>query len=91
MGCLLEALVLTYPDPTREYILDMDASDHSVDAVFLQVPEGREVIVAYYSKSLSAAEKNYCTIRKKLLVVIKAVKHFRPSLYGRRLWLLRKL
>jgi len=39
--------------------------------------------VAYYSKTLAAAEKNYCTTRKKLLAVVKAVKHFRPYLYGR--------
>jgi len=39
--------------------------------------------VAYYSKALSALEKNYCTTRRELLAVVKAVKHFRPYLYGR--------
>jgi len=48
------------------------------------VQEGREVVVAYYSKSLSPAERNYCTTRKELLAVIKSVKHFRPYLYGMR-------
>jgi len=83
-GCLLEAPVLAYSDPAREYILDTDASDYNVGAVLLQVQEGQEVVVAYYSRSLSAAEKNYCTTRKELLAVIKVVKHFRPYLYGRR-------
>jgi len=39
--------------------------------------------MAYYSKALSAPEKNYGTTRRELLAVVKAVKHFRPYLYGR--------
>jgi len=39
--------------------------------------------VAYYSKTLAAAEKNYCTTTKELLAVVKAVKHFWLYLYGR--------
>jgi len=52
-GRLLEAPILAYPDPNLEYILDTDASDQNVGAVLSQVQEGREVVVAYYSKSLS--------------------------------------
>jgi len=70
---------LAYPDPNLKYILDTDASDQNVGAVLSQVQEGREVGVAYYNKSLSLTERNYCTTRKELLAVIKSVKHFRPS------------
>jgi len=80
---LLEAPILAYPDPNLEYILDTDASDQNVGAVLSQVQESREVVVAYYSKSLSPTERNYCITRKELLAVIKSVKHFRPYLYGR--------
>jgi len=80
--CLVEAPILAYPDPAKEYILDTDASNHTVGAVLSQVQDGREVVVAYYSKALLAAEKNYCTTRRELLAVVKAVKHFRPYLYG---------
>jgi len=55
--------------------------------VLSQVQEGREVVVAYYSKSLSPTERNYCTTRKEMLAVIKSVKHFRHYLYGRKFWL----
>jgi len=55
-GRLLEAPILAYPDPNLEYILDTDASDQNVGAVLSQVQEGREVIVAYYNKSLSPTE-----------------------------------
>jgi len=56
-----------------------------VGAVLSQVQGGSEVVVAYYSKTLAAAEQNDCTTRKELLVVVKAVKHFWPYLYGRTL------
>jgi len=80
----MEAPILAYPDPAKEHSLDTDASDHSVEAVLSQVEGGSEVVMAYYSKALAAAERNYCTTKKKLLAVVKAVKHFRPYLYGRR-------
>jgi len=63
--------------------LDTDASNHNVGAVLFQVQDGRKVVVAYYSKALSAPEKNYFTTGKELLAVVKAVKHFRPYPYGR--------
>jgi len=80
---LTEAPILAYPDPAKEYILDIDTSDHSVRAVLSQVQAGSKVVVAYYSKTFAAAEKNYCTTRKELLAVVRAVNHFRPYLYGR--------
>jgi len=79
----VEAPILAYPDPAQEYILDTDASNHNVGAALSQVQDGCEVVVVYYSKALSAPEKNYCTTRRELLVVVKSVKHFRPYLYGR--------
>jgi len=71
-----------YPDPAKEYILDTDANNHNVGAVLSQVQDGRKVVVAYYSKALSAPEKNHCITRRELLAVVKAVEHFRPYLYG---------
>ena len=81
---LVGAPILGYPDPSLQYILDTDASDMGVGAVLSQVQEGRERVVAYYSKTLSPAERNYCVTRRELVAVIKAMKHFRPYLYGQR-------
>jgi len=69
-------------DPAKEYILNTDASNHSVGAVLSQVQSETEVVGACYSKTLSATKKNYCTTRKELLAVVKAIRHFRPYLYG---------
>lgn len=63
--------------------MDTDASDHNVGAVPYQVQDGREVVVACYSKAILAFEKNYCSFRKKLLAIVEAVKHFRSYLYER--------
>lgn len=79
---LVTASMSSYPDPTRKYILDTDASDVGVEAVLSQVQEGKELVIAYYSKTPAPPEKNYCVARKELLAVVKAVKHFQPYLYG---------
>jgi len=78
---LMEAPIIACPDPVIEYIHDTDTSDYSMRGC--PVPNGTEVVVAYYSKILSTAEKNHCTTRKELLAVVKAVKHFWPYLYER--------
>ena len=81
---LVEAPILGYPDPRLSYILDTDASDVGVGAVLSQVQDGRERVIAYFSKTLTSAERNYCVTRRELLAVVKAIKHFRPYLYGQK-------
>ena len=81
---LIGAPVLGYPDPGLQYILDTDASDVGVGAVLSQIQEGQERVIAFYSKTLSPAERNYCVTRRELVAVIKAIKHFRPYLYGQK-------
>lgn len=45
-------------------------------AALSQVQDGQGVAVAYYSKALSAAKKNYSTTRKELLAITKVIRHF---------------
>ena len=66
---LMEASVLTYPDPSRQYILDTDASSEAAGAVLSQIVEGEECVVAYYSKTFSPPQWNYCITRRELLAV----------------------
>ena len=76
--------VLTMPDDEGQYILDTDASDTSIGAVLSQVQSGEEKVVAYASRMLSNAEKNYCVTRRELLAVIHYLKQFRVYLLGRK-------
>jgi len=73
---LIEARNQTFSDSVKDYILETDVSDHSMGAVLSQVQGGSEVDVAYYSKTLAAAEKYYWTSKKKLLTVVKTGNHF---------------
>jgi hypothetical protein len=53
---LSEAPVLQIPDFEKEFVLVMDASDHSVVAVLNQRGNGELVPISYYSKLLTMAE-----------------------------------
>ncbi|CAG2219653.1 unnamed protein product [Mytilus edulis] len=79
---LMSAPILGYPDMTKQFILDTDASGFGIGAVLSQIHEGKEVVVAYYSKSLSKAQRQYCVTRRELLAVILSIKHFHHYLYG---------
>ena len=79
-----EAPVLAYPNAGGPFIVDTDASNVGVGAVLsLGVGEG-EGPVAYFSSTLSRAERDYCVTRQQLLAVVLAVRHFRPYLHGKR-------
>ena len=60
--------------------MDTDAS--AVGAVLSQVQQGKEEVIAYYSKTLVSPERNHCVMRRDLLAVLKAMKHFCPYLFG---------
>ena len=79
---LTNAPVLQYPDPSKPFILDTDASSVGVGAVLSQACDGVEHVVAYFSRTLSPAERNYCVTRRELLAVVTAVRHFHSYLYG---------
>ena len=79
---LLSALAQGYADTKLPYILDTDVSAVRLWAVLSQVQDGEERVIAYYSKTLAPPEQNYCVTSRKLLAVVKAVKHFRSYLYG---------
>ena len=80
---LMCAPILAYPNPEGEFILDTDASKDGIGGVLSQVQNGHERVIAYGSKVLSKAERNYCVTRRELLAVVTYLKHFRQYLYGR--------
>jgi len=62
---LCTAPVLGYPRPGEKFIVDTDASNVGIGDVLSQVQEGGERVVAYFSKTLSKAERNYCVTRRE--------------------------
>jgi transposase InsO family protein len=80
---LVTAPILSYPTSDGRFILDTDASLFGIGAVLSQVQNGEETVIAYASKTLSKAQRNYCTTNRELLAVVTFVKHFRHYLWGR--------
>ena len=82
---LTRAPILAFPDYTLPFVLDTDASDLWIGAVLSQVSSlGQEQVVAYGSRLLSKAERNYSVTRRELLAVVTFTRLFRPYLLGRR-------
>ena len=82
---LVSVEVLAHYDPQLPVKLDCDASAYGVGAVLSHhYPDGSERPIAYASRTLSAAEKNYAQIEKEGLSLIWGVKKFHKYLYGRK-------
>ena len=65
---------MLYPDFSKEYILTTDATNSVLGAVLSQGPVGRDLPVAYASRSLNNAETHYTTSEKELLAIVWAPK-----------------
>ena len=75
---LANAPILGYPDVNGgNFILDTDASNDAIGVVLSQLQDGQEKVIAYASRTLTSAEKNYCVTRKEMLALIFFVKHFK--------------
>lgn len=73
--------VLRSPDPSRPYILQVDASNRVIGAILAQTSEGVKHPVAYASRKLLLREKKYATI-EKCLAIVWAMKHFHVYVDG---------
>lgn len=80
---LRQAAILAFPKSDGLFILDTDASDHSLGAELSQVQNGKEVLISYASKTLSSTQRRYCVTRKELLAIVVFTIQFRFYLLGR--------
>ena len=76
--------LLQYPDFSKPFIVSCDASNYGIGGVLNQNFDGKNLPIAYASRTLSDVEVNYATIEKELLAILFSVETFRPYLYGRR-------
>jgi hypothetical protein len=75
--------VLAHPIVTDPFELEVDASGFAMGAVLLQKKEdGKKHPIAYYSKTLSTAERNYDVYDLELLAIVNTMDHWRPYLAG---------
>ena len=77
--------IMAYPNPERPYILDTDCSGVGMGAVLSQVNESdEERPVAFYSRTLSPAERKYSVTKMEMCAMVAGIRHFHHYLLGRR-------
>lgn len=78
------APLLAHFQPEYQTVVETDASDYAVAAVLSQENPSSQLLhpVAFYSRSLSPAERNYEIYNKELLAIHSSFKEWRSYLEG---------
>ena len=78
-SAICQEVTLSYYDPSKTTILQVDASTKGLGAALIQ--DGKPIMFA--SKSLSDTETRYANIERELLAAVCAVERFHTFLYGK--------
>jgi len=80
---LCSAPVLRSPDFSRPFFVQCDASKSGVGGVLVQkTDEGDEFPIAFVSKKLNKAQRNYSVTEQECLAAIVCIKRFRAYIEG---------
>lgn len=67
----------------KEFMIITDVSEETLGAIISQGVLGMDRLIAYGSRTLNTAERNYSATEQELLAIAQAITQFRPYLWGR--------
>ena len=71
------------PDYSKPFLLQTDASEIGIGSVLSQLDEQKQDRpVAYVSRKLKRAERNYATVERECSAIVPGIKHFEVYLMG---------
>ncbi len=76
---ICQATTLTYFNPDRPVIIQVDASQKAVGAALTQ----DDKVIAFASKSLTKTEQQYANIEREMLACVFGAEHFHQYVFGK--------
>ena len=70
------------PNFSFPFILELDACEYGIGCVLTQEYDNHKYVIAYASRTLSVAERNYSSVEREALAIVWATKHFRQYVEG---------
>ena len=80
----IESVILKHPDPSKRFYLQTDASRYALGGQLYQLDENNDIgVVAFTSRVVRGAERNYFTTELELLSVVHCLQKFRTYVLGK--------
>lgn len=79
---LSTAPVLVHPDFEERFFIQCDASMNGVGGVLFQIKDGEEHPIAFMSRKLNTAQRNYSVSELECLAAVLSIKQFRCYVEG---------
>ena len=79
---ILQSNCLVHYDPKLPIIVSANSSSYGIGGILAHLIDGKEWPVAFTSRTLTAAEKNYSQLEREALALVYALKKFHFYIYG---------
>jgi len=77
---IISQLVLFLPKRKGKFRIETDASEYAIGGVLSQEQEGKWKLIAFLSRTMQLAERNYEIYDKELLAIVEALTKWRQYL-----------
>ena len=78
-----QSAMLAFPDPSKHYIIHLDANDSVVGATLSQEDSaGCIQLITCMSKKLNSADRNHPTHEREFIALLQALRHWRHYVLG---------